>query len=358
MLGLHSSDGVPRCVRILVVKLPSLTVKTHSAGGIISTISDPTRLIREILALSPLILPTPAEVRAWLHPYSFAGSPATFVGTPWEIFMPEPGELTPAHPHSVAVFSKGGGAYGYRSQMSLVPEYGIGVVTLTAGDGAALTTLHGALLSTVVSAADEAAREEARVLYVGSFTGPCPQTTQSSGNGTAGGGSQAPKCWVNATLELDGDSLVLSALQRNGSDVLAPFGAIWNVTLGAFVGPLETPATFRVFPAEIVSPPEDIVLPGNAARPGTTKVRAVREDWRLWWPITLPPAGPEFPGDRLAEQDCLRWSVADWLYYGQEPVDRVVVVREWLESESRAGRVLALDVPFLRSGLLLPTVTE
>jgi actin-related protein 6 len=66
-----------------------------------------------------------------MKPSSFAGSPYTFVGMPWEIYRPV--DLTPEHPHPVAIFGKSGGAMGYRSQVSLVDEYGIGIVALSAG---------------------------------------------------------------------------------------------------------------------------------------------------------------------------------------------------------------------------------
>jgi len=208
----------------------------------------------------------------------------------------------------------------------VIPQYGISLVLLTAGDQSALFLLYDALLSVLVPAVDEAAREEAKTTgFDGSFASPAS---------TCAGASGGVAC-TNATFKLDADSLVLTSLSRNGSDILKAFATIWAVTVGSFIPPLDN-LPLRVFPTEI---------PGTPARLADGR-SVVLEDWRLWWGVSIE-GDTELPVKGHQSSDCLLWAFADWLYYAGEPIDRVVFVRD-----AATGAVLGVEVPFLRSGFL------
>ena len=217
------------------------------------------------------------------------------------------------------VYAKGGGAYGYRSQIAALDEYGLGFVVLTAGDGTALTGLYEAMLGVVVGAVDGAAREQAGK-YTGTF------------RGDSGG------VLVEAKLEMDQDSVVIKSLTRNGSDILAGTQEIFNQGLGSIVG--FTVSTPRLFPAEI----EERTIQVDADGTGR---EVVREDWRMSWGDMGVAEGGELPGKGATEGDCLMWTVSDWLHYGREPLDRFVFVKD-----TETGEVLGIEAPFLRAGLL------
>lgn len=87
-------------------------------------------------------------------------------------------------------------------------DYGVAVVVLTAGEPQAYGFIYDATLGAVVRAVDEAARGEADDRgYTGTFEGPCSDETDQT-------------CF-DVTVEQDVDSLKLSVVERNGSDVLA-----------------------------------------------------------------------------------------------------------------------------------------
>ena len=296
-----------------------------------STLRDLSIFTHAILNES--IFSSPSAVREWLQPRSFAGSSYSFVGAPWEIYQPPiEGDqvLTPEHPHTITIFAKGGAAYGYNSQIALIPQYGIALTLLTAGDQSALFFLYDALLSTLIPAVDKAAREEAETNgFVGTFA------SSASACGATTGLSSGQDVCTNASFALDDDSLIMSSLSRNGSDILEAFATIWSLTVGSVIPPLEN-SSLRLFPTEL--PPVHGKLADNRD--------VVHEDWRMTWSVGLS-SDTELPHKGFPRRDCLTWAFSDWLYYGGEPIDRIVFVRD-----PATGEVLGVEVPFLRSGFL------
>ncbi|KAK4040428.1 beta-lactamase/transpeptidase-like protein [Parachaetomium inaequale] len=296
-------------------------------GGLVSTLSDLTTFLHAILSRNPTFA-TPTQIRAWLQPRTFSGSRSSAVGLPWEIFRPDPALLFPGYDpatgeggHTVTIHAKDGAAYGYHARIALLDEYGLGVVLLTAGDQDALGEVYDAAMSVLVPAVDGVAREQAGREYVGAFRG--------LSTGETGGVD------VNATTEMDGVSLRLTGLYRNGTDILASLRELWGVTLGGFLPSLDLAGVARLYPTEIERPR---VLPDGR--------EVLEEDWRVWWEIESR-ADTEMPGKELSNNDCLTWTLADWMHYGSEPADRVVVVRD-----ADTGSVLGLDAPFLRTGIM------
>lgn len=304
-------------------------VTPTSGGGLVSTISDLSAFFHAIFSRNTSLLP-PTTINAWLQPRSAAGSNRASVGSPWEIFTPDAGTLTPDHPHTVPIYAKNGAAYGYNAQVGVMDDYGVAVVVLTAGEARAYGPIYDATLSAVVRAVDEAARIEAGERgYTGTFEGPCPD----------GGAGSTDRACFNITVEQDVDSLKLAVVERNASDVLAAVREIWAVTVGQFLPGPGLEGDFRIFPADISE---------MATTDDGTNV--IREDWRIWWPIepAANNSGSDIPGVGFsAQQDCLGWTTADWLYYGNEALDRVVFVRE-----AESGMVVGLEIPYLRTRIL------
>lgn len=284
-----------------------LTILFNSGGGLVSSIADLSKFSHALLSRTLDL--TPTEIDAWLKPASFAGGPYDSVGMPWEIFRPF--NLTPAHPHTVTVYGKGGGAQGYRSQLDVVDEYGFALVVLTAGDMQAVTLLRDAMLATFVPAVDEVSREQAKQ-YERNYT------------------SEESGVLVEATLSQDDDSLLLSSITRNNSDILTALTDIWTLTMGTFIAPVGP--TVRLFPSKLTM---NTTLEDS---PATAEV------WRLWPEIT-EEMQTDLPRTGLVSQQCVIWTIGDWVHYGGEPLDRVVVYKE-------EGEVVGFEVPFLRSGVL------
>lgn len=224
------------------------------------------------------------------------------------------------------IYAKNGAAFGYNAQVAVVDDYGIAVVVLTAGDPKAYRVIYDATLSSIVRAVDEAARAEADDRrYTGSFQGSC-----SVG---------ADQTCFNVTVEQDGDSLKLSVVERNGTDVLAAVKEIWAVTVGQFLPGPGLSGDFRIFPAGM----EELATSDHGKE-------VIREDWRIWWPNepTEGDTGSDIPGVGFsAQQDCLGWTTVDWLYYGNEALDRIVFVKD-----TDPGMVIGLEIPYLRTGIL------
>lgn len=285
-------------------------------GGLVSSLSDLTKFTHGILSRS--VPMTDAEVRSWLKPTSFNGGSATFVGLPWEIYRPT--DLTPDHPHPISVHGKGGGAQGYRSQISLVDEYGVGIVILTAGPPQLVNLLTGALMTTFIPAIDEAARYEAKEGYAKTFEAVQIKSTNST--------------TVSASFDLDEDSLVVKELTRGDADILSALVDIWGFTVGQYGFAVKAPV--RLFPDDL-----------NEATTLEDGTKVTKETWRLW-PETAGPEDSDLPGLQYQSDDCFWWTLQDWVHYGSEPIDRVLFYRD------TEGEVAGFEAPFLHSGVLRP----
>ncbi|KAK0613264.1 beta-lactamase/transpeptidase-like protein [Immersiella caudata] len=297
-------------------------------GGLVSTLADLSAFVQAILARSP-ILGSETRIRAWLQPGAFTGSPDSTVGMPWEIYRPDPSLLFPSgEGHTVTILSKDGGSYGYHARISLLDEYGVGLVILTAGDQSALGAVLSTAASIFIPAVDNAAREQAKTIYSGRFKSTSTPESSSTFNNSS--------IIVEATAEIDASSLKLTRLSRDGQDILAGLETVWAATAGQFLSAemLNLTREWRLYPAEITRERNRILNDSNVA--------VIEEDWRLAWGLQS-----ELPGAGIFAGDCLLWALADWLHYGRESVDRVVFVRE-----AGTGRVLGLEVPFLRSGVM------
>jgi len=212
---------------------------------------------------------------------------------PWEILR-----LDTLTPHTVTIYSKTGGAQNYRSQLSFIDEYGLAIIVLTAGPMKAAPILADAVISTFVGIADEVARVQAR-RYEGVYKNDD----------------------VEAILEQDGDSMVLTSLRRNGTNIVSSLKDIWGLALGDFLPDIGD--KIRVFPSELCEEGKEI--------------------WHLW-PDLEAGFETDLPGGMIEEMNCVGWTIQDWVHYGGEPLDRVLFHVE--------DGAIGFEVPFLRSGVM------
>ncbi|KAF5542293.1 beta-lactamase 3 [Fusarium phyllophilum] len=281
------------------------------AGGLISSLSDLSKFSHALL--SKTLNMTSTEINGWLKPSAFAGNAYTLTGMPWEILRLS--GLTPDHPHAVTVYGKSGGAQNYRSQLSFIDDYGLAIIILTAGPMKATPILTNAMLSTFVAAADKESREQAK-RYEQRYTS-----------------DHEDDVLIEAGLEQDEDSMILASLHRNETDILSSIIDIWGFTLGDFipqVGP-----KIRMFPSQLR---ENATLDGEPV---------TKEAWHLW-PDLKSGFETDLPGNWIEEMNCAGWSIQDWVHYGGEPLDRVLLY------VGDNGDVRGLEAPFLRSGILYP----
>ncbi|MCJ1435647.1 hypothetical protein MMC27_005022 [Xylographa pallens] len=87
-------------------------------------------------------------------------------GMPWEIVRST--KLT-KDGRGVDVITKAGGLWGYSSLIVLMPEFGLGLTILVAGDQRALAELTVRLTSSIVPTIEEFARIETRRAFTGSY---------------------------------------------------------------------------------------------------------------------------------------------------------------------------------------------
>lgn len=131
-----------------------------------SSTNDLTSIGRSILS-STLI--KPAITRRWLKPRGFVSNLFNAVGAPWEILrLPFPNNRI------VDLYPKEGDLPGYSGLFVLIPDFSIGFSILSAG---ANPTTNNVILAdlvtdTLLPSIEAAAREEADVLYAGTYTSP------------------------------------------------------------------------------------------------------------------------------------------------------------------------------------------
>ncbi|EGX43887.1 hypothetical protein AOL_s00210g334 [Orbilia oligospora ATCC 24927] len=285
---------------------------TAPGGGLYSSINDLSALALSILNKS--LLPH-STLRKWLKPTSSTPNLQYSVGLPWEIYRTT--NLTPAHPHTIDIYAKDGGAYGYVSRIGIIDQYGVGFVVLTAGDTEALYPIAEATVAMLIPAVEEAARSEA-TKYTGLF----------------GGNEGNEGVLANFTID-NGPGVKLESLVRNGSDILEAIAIIWE-SQKVSLGPLSK--DFRIYPMEV------------STSQGHSSHRIIKEDWRIAMEVTGEIGSDkksELPSAGAFAKGCNTWQTYDLLQYGGQPIDRIVF---WLNGTTR--EVVGVEVPFLRSGVL------
>ena len=140
----------------------------NPTGGLYSSSSDLSKWLRYVMSTYN------AQTRAagnWFAPTSFSGSIATFYGMPWEIFRVRTNEIVEElkSTRPLTFITKSGGLPGYSSITIMIPEYGIGITILVAGNDKALDELRDIVSKEMVRFAEKAAMTELRARYAGTY---------------------------------------------------------------------------------------------------------------------------------------------------------------------------------------------
>ncbi|PLB45207.1 beta-lactamase/transpeptidase-like protein [Aspergillus steynii IBT 23096] len=327
-------------------------------GGLYSSPNDLSTLLAHIL--NHTILPHASDVRKWLKPSSMASSPGTLIGKPWEIQRTT--HLTPAHPHTVDIYGKSGGAAGYVTQIGVIDQYGVGVVVMTAGPVDSVNILYPAVLGTFMPAIEEEARGQARK-YTGEWSTTLTTTTTNTtpnsnpsthANNPAQDEAESDRIQLTLTQDAKG-GLNITRLTRNGTSITTALQSIFRTAYTA-LGFGILGAEFRAYPSELerAVPAEEVVAlltqaGADTGRRNGTNTRLVRQEWRVNLDV-VPLDGAavsDLPGQGSLDAYCASWQVVDWMRYGGEAMDKVVFVVD----EQRD--VLGVEIPALRGDLLV-----
>lgn len=136
-------------------------------GGLYSSSGDMSRFVRYVLSTYN------AQARGvnWFNPTSFSGSIDSFYGMPWEMFRKRTNEVALGleSTRPLTFITKGGGLPGYTSNIIMMPEYGLGITILVAGNGKAMSEIREIVTKELVIFAEAAAAAELQANYAGTY---------------------------------------------------------------------------------------------------------------------------------------------------------------------------------------------
>lgn len=101
-----------------------------------------------------------------MKPRSWSTGIASAYGMPWEMYRVT--TLTPDG-RPIDFVTKGGDLTGYRSLIAMIPEFGLGITILVAGNPAAMDDLSERIIGKLVPAVEELLRSEVRAMYAGTY---------------------------------------------------------------------------------------------------------------------------------------------------------------------------------------------
>ena len=133
-------------------------------GALYTSPSDMSKYLRYILTHYNGLTPS----LNWLHPVSYASSPSTFYGTPWEIFRTT--RILDPISRPTTFVTKGGNLNGYASVIMLVPDYDIGITILVAGPPESLAKLKSTVTVPLIRGVDALVADDADKTYAGVYT--------------------------------------------------------------------------------------------------------------------------------------------------------------------------------------------
>lgn len=131
---------------------------------------------------------------------------------PWEILRTA--KLTPDG-RAIDIITKGGALTQYFSIIALLPEFGLGITILIAGDHQALSDVQEKVISTLVPATEKLIRDEVRRVYAGIWAAD----------------EDIPDSKWSLKLEVDetGPGLRVADWTSNGTDFLSVYGSLKNM---------------------------------------------------------------------------------------------------------------------------------
>jgi hypothetical protein len=247
----------------------------HRSGGLYSTANDLTQYLQSIL--SSKLLPQ-AKTNAWMKPQSWSLGTTSAYGIPWEMLRTT--KLT-RDGRAIDIVTKSGDLPGYNSLIVMIPEFGLGITILVAGNPLAKSDLMEKLIATLVPTAEELLRNQVRARYAGHYEG-----------WHAG--------WSLTLAVDDGPGIRVLDWVSNHTDFLSVYGSLkW---MGETGGSWHA----RLIPSEIYSPPG----------------REESEMWRL----TAVPEKPAESKVKIWDDLCIR--DVDALMYAGRSVEEFVIIQE------------------------------
>ena len=145
-----------------------------------------------------------------MKPHSWTSGTHSAYGMPWEMLRTT--KLTPDG-RGVDIITKGGSLTQYYTTIILIPEFGLGVTVLVAGDNEALADLRETVIATLVPAAEKLIRDEVRNVHSGLYAASVD-------------GSGPPNLNWSLRIEVDdvGPGLRVRDWVSNGTDFMAVYG--------------------------------------------------------------------------------------------------------------------------------------
>ncbi|KAF8463430.1 hypothetical protein BDZ91DRAFT_796293 [Kalaharituber pfeilii] len=309
------------------------------AGGIFTSAHDLSIFLRSILAAFPYatdstsfvnkhtILPAD-KVREWLTPTAFTGG-KSLLGRPWEIKRKKYSGCHGARP--VTLYSKAGGGTGYNAGITIIPEYGIGLTVLVAGDGGLFRadgkryTFHWAPIRRLIlesqnllQTIEQAAYEEAGKAYIGEYLFNSFIIDGDDGFGKPLGPTNIPGPIFSGieVIQDNGPGLRIKRWISNGTDFLQTLVTVkMQMSTKGVDGAV---AVARLYPV------------GNVKTRGPRKWA---EDWRVWF---------EWEWENLEEQTVQPQPETT---YAPRPAQMPYFQRPWSKSKERVPAPPKLHIP-------------
>ncbi|KAI9741723.1 MAG: hypothetical protein M1834_000108 [Cirrosporium novae-zelandiae] len=250
------------------------------AGGLYSTAHDLAAIGRSILASSLL---SPNSTRAWMKPITHTSSIYESVGRPWEILrlvLPQPANRV------TDMYTKAGNLGLYNDVLALLPDYGVGFITMAAGSGSP-NPFNGLIADIVLPQFETIAREEADDVYAGTYAAAI--------NG------------LNSSIQLTTDpskpGLGIASFISNGTDMLSIIAELEGVSE---IG-------IRAYPTNL----ESATSSGNGTSTSTTSGKKIAFRTVIGFPTNFQDHG--------VFASCGSWGGVDGMTYGRYAVDDIVI---------------------------------
>lgn len=107
----------------------------------------------------------------WFGPAAYSGGVTNFYGLPWEILRVKTNEVSQIleSERALTIVSKGGGLPGYSTEIVMIPEFGIGLTILVAGNGTILKKIWDLAITGIVELAEQVVLQEMSKKYAGTY---------------------------------------------------------------------------------------------------------------------------------------------------------------------------------------------
>ncbi|KAI0875413.1 beta-lactamase/transpeptidase-like protein [Hypoxylon argillaceum] len=249
------------------------------AGGLYSNTKDMLSLGVGILQNRVL---DPLATRKWMKPLTSTSSIGLMLGGPWEILR---SDTVTKDGRLVEYYTKSGNLGSYNNVICLIPDYGLVVTILSAGDASSADAVDFALTDVITGllpAIEDAGKTQAEANFAGTYA-------DASSNSSL-------------TLALDdGPGLSIANWTVRGVDIIANYGSFNALS----ARPSDLPVRVRLYPTNLATECESAWRAVFSV--GTAAELAAGDAARFW-----------------AQGTCTTWAAMDRLVYGFKAIDEVI----------------------------------